>query len=140
MAVDVQVRSTLAPLDVAFVRVSAPRAAGAAVGSEQMLIAFNGFVRAHATMECGGQTRRAARVPGGMTTSDDTRPDAAPATPGSSRPDGERPVTITLSEGTLRKLKIVAIMKDTTVSDLLAEAAAALVKRDLRKVLGKLDE
>ena len=34
---------------------------------------------------------------------------------------------------------IVAIMKETSVSDLLAEAATTVVKRDLKKLLGKLD-
>jgi hypothetical protein len=57
----------------------------------------------------------------------------------SARQEPTKPVTIQLRDDLLQRLKIVAILQDTTVSDLLADAAAALVKRDLRKLLGKLE-
>lgn len=50
-----------------------------------------------------------------------------------------KPVTIQLREDVLQKLKIVAILQDSSISDLLADAANALVKRDLKKLLGKLE-
>lgn len=67
-----------------------------------------------------------------------TSADAAPAN-GSQKPENSRPVTIQLRDDILQKLKIVAILQETSVSELLADAAAALVKRDLRKLLGKLE-
>lgn len=50
-----------------------------------------------------------------------------------------KPVTIQLREDVLQKLKIVAILQESSISDLLADAANALVKRDLKKLLGKLE-
>lgn len=57
----------------------------------------------------------------------------------SARQEATKPVTIQLRDDLLQRLKIVAILQDTTLSDLLADAAAALVKRDLKKLLGKLE-
>jgi hypothetical protein len=68
-----------------------------------------------------------------MTTSSDVPP-AAPA-----RPDNLKPVTIQIRDDILQKLKVVAILQDSTVSDLLADAAAHLVKRDLKKLIAKLE-
>jgi hypothetical protein len=56
-----------------------------------------------------------------------------------ARPESAKPVTIQLRDDVLQKLKIVAILQETSVSDLLADAAEALVKRDLKKLLGRLD-
>jgi hypothetical protein len=69
-----------------------------------------------------------------MTTAAETN-----AAPASTRPENSKPVTIQLRDDVLQKLKIVAILQETSVSDLLADAAAALVKRDLKKLLGKLE-
>jgi hypothetical protein len=68
-----------------------------------------------------------------------TTPADASAVTGSLRPENSKPVTIQLRDDVLQKLKIVAILQETSVSELLADAAAALVKRDLRKLLGKLE-
>ena len=71
-----------------------------------------------------------------MTTIDDTQsPDGSLNSPG--RAENTKPVTILLAEDTLRKLKMVAIMKSTTGGELLAEAAVSVVKRDLKKGVGK---
>ena len=72
-------------------------------------------------------------------TNDDARETDVAATSGVARTESTKPITIMVPEDTLRKLKIVAIMKESSVSDLLAEAATAVVKRDLKKLLGKLD-
>ena len=69
-----------------------------------------------------------------MTTSSDSTDSAT-----SARQEATKPVTIQLRDDLLQRLKIVAILQDTTLSDLLADAAAALVKRDLKKLLAKLD-
>jgi len=74
-----------------------------------------------------------------MTTNDDAREIDVAATSGAARTESTKPITIMVPEDTLRKLKIIAIMKESSVSDLLAEAATAVVKRDLKKLLGKLD-
>ncbi len=90
---------------------------------------------------CCGHTRTSSmskNVNAGEVTADSAP--AEPAASGGTSAEAAKPITIMVPEGTLRKLKVVAILKDTTVSDLLAEAAAAVVKRDLRKVLGKLYE
>lgn len=58
---------------------------------------------------------------------------------GIPRPENSKPVTIQLRDDVLQRLKIVAILQDTSVGDLLAEAAATLVKRDLKKLLAKLE-
>lgn len=60
-------------------------------------------------------------------------------TPSAARPENLKPVTIQLHDETLQKLKIVAILQDRSISELLADAATALVRRDLKKLLGKLD-
>jgi hypothetical protein len=58
---------------------------------------------------------------------------------GTTRPETSKPITIQLRDDVLQRLKIVAILQDTSVGELLADAAAALVKRDLKKLLGKLE-
>lgn len=60
-------------------------------------------------------------------------------TAASGRPDNVKPVTIQIRDDVLQKLKVVAILQDSTVSDLLADAAAHLVKRDLKKLIAKLE-
>jgi len=71
-------------------------------------------------------------------TNDDARETDVTATNGATRAESTRPVTILVPEDILRKLKIVAIMKETTVGELLAEAAAGVVKRELKKALSKI--
>lgn len=58
---------------------------------------------------------------------------------GFSRSENSKPVTIQVRDDVLQRLKIVAILQDTSVGELLADAASALVKRDLKKLLGKLE-
>lgn len=58
---------------------------------------------------------------------------------GTTRPENSKPITIQLRDDVLQRLKIVAILQDTSVGELLADAAATLVKRDLKKLLGKLE-
>lgn len=72
-------------------------------------------------------------------TNDDARETDVAATSGAARTESTKPITIMVPEDTLRRLKVIAIVRDTTVGELLSDAAAALVKRDLKKVLGKLE-
>jgi len=68
-------------------------------------------------------------------------PDPQPVDPtpnGTARPEPTRPITIMLPDSVLKKLKVVAILKETTVSDLLADAAVAVVRRELKRALGKI--
>jgi hypothetical protein len=55
------------------------------------------------------------------------------------RNENTKPVTILVPEDTLRRLKVIAIIRDTTVGEMLVDAAAALVRRDLKKVLSRLE-
>ncbi len=59
---------------------------------------------------------------------------------GSPQAESAKPLTIMLPDDVLKKLKIIAIMRSTSVSEVLADAAISVVKRDLKKVLGKLGE
>lgn len=66
-----------------------------------------------------------------------TPSDSAPST--AARPDNLKPITIQLRDDLLQKLRIVAILQETSVSELLADVATTLVRRDLKKLLGKLE-
>lgn len=68
-----------------------------------------------------------------------TPSDSSAVSTNSARTDMAKPVTIQLKDEVLQKLKIIAILQDTSVSELLADAAEVLVKRDLKKLLGRLD-
>jgi hypothetical protein len=68
-----------------------------------------------------------------------TPSDSSAASSNGARTENAKPVTIQLRDDVLQKLKIVAILQETSVGELLAEAAAALVKRDLKKLLGRLE-
>jgi len=57
---------------------------------------------------------------------------------GASHGEPTKPITIMLPDDTLKKLKIVAIVRETSVSELVAEAAAGVVRRELRKALTKI--
>jgi len=65
--------------------------------------------------------------------------DRAPSGNGLVRPDNSKPVTIQLRDDVLQRLKILAILQETSVGELLADAASGLIKRDLKKLLGKLE-
>jgi hypothetical protein len=62
------------------------------------------------------------------------------AASGSSQAESAKPITITLPDDILKKLKIIAILRSTSVSEVLSDAAVSVVRRDLKKVLGKLGE
>jgi len=68
-----------------------------------------------------------------------TPSDSSTVSSNGARTENAKPVTIQLRDDVLQKLKIVAILQETSVGELLAEAAAALVKRDLKKLLGRLE-
>lgn len=55
------------------------------------------------------------------------------------RGDATKPLTVMLGEDLLRRLKVIAVLKDTSVSEIVAEHIEALVRRDLKKVLAKLE-
>lgn len=57
---------------------------------------------------------------------------------GSAHPETTKPITIMLPDDILKKLKVVAIVRETSVSELVAEAAAGVVKRELKKALSKI--
>jgi hypothetical protein len=68
----------------------------------------------------------------------DADPETHDTTNGSSRAEATRPITIGLPDDLLRKLKIIAIVRDTSVSELVAEAAAGVVRRELKRALAKI--
>jgi len=83
-----------------------------------------------------------------MTIAPSTTGDVTPATSGEpegrprngSHADSAKPITIMLPDDVLKKLKIIAIMRNVSVSEVLADAAVSVVRRDLKKFLGKLAE
>jgi len=73
-----------------------------------------------------------------MPTPADARSEDAPPSNGASHAEPNKPITIMLPDDLLKKLKIVAIVRETSVSELVAEAAAGVVKRELKKALSKI--
>jgi hypothetical protein len=57
---------------------------------------------------------------------------------GTSHAELARPITIALPEEVLKRLKIIAVVREISVSDLVAEAAGALIRKELKKALGRL--
>ena len=55
------------------------------------------------------------------------------------RSDATKPLTVMLSEDLLRRLKVIAVLKDTSVSEIVAEHIGAIVRRDRKKAIAKLD-
>jgi len=73
-----------------------------------------------------------------MTTSDAAeQPGSAPPRDAASA-EPTKPITIMLPDDVLKKLKIVAIVRETSVSELVADAAAGVVRRELKKALSKI--
>jgi hypothetical protein len=72
------------------------------------------------------------------TNPDEHPSERAPSTNSGAQTEPVRPITIALPDDVLKKLKIVAIVRETSVSELVADAAAGVVKRDLKKVLTKI--
>ena len=74
-----------------------------------------------------------------MTTSNDDAgaTDSAPSN-GASHREATKPLTILLADEVLKRLKIVAIVREVTVGELVAEAAAGVVKKELKKALSKI--
>jgi hypothetical protein len=73
-----------------------------------------------------------------MTTSADTGTTTPAPSNGTAHAEPTKPIIIMLPDDVLQKLKIVAIVREVSVSDLVAEAAAGVVKRELKKALGKV--
>lgn len=61
------------------------------------------------------------------------------ATPNDNSARAEtKPLTILLPEDTLKKLRVISIVRETSVSELVAEAAAGVVRKELKKALAKI--
>lgn len=73
-----------------------------------------------------------------MSTPEEARGQDVATANGASSPEPTKPVTIALPDDLLRKLKVVAIVREVSVSELLAEAAAMVVRRELKKALAKI--
>jgi hypothetical protein len=57
---------------------------------------------------------------------------------GTTHSEPTKPITIMLPDDILKKLKVVAIVRETSVSELVAEAAAGVVRKELKKALSKI--
>ena len=66
-------------------------------------------------------------------------PDVAPSTNGSPRTEATKPLTVMLPEDLLRKLKVIAVLRDKSISEIVADHVEGLVRRDLKKVLARLE-
>jgi hypothetical protein len=62
------------------------------------------------------------------------------ATSTGNQTEPTKPITISLSEDILKKLRIIAIVKGSSVTALVAEAASSVVRKELKKALAKLAE
>jgi len=67
------------------------------------------------------------------------QPESTPATNGAPRTEATKPLTVMLPEDLLRKLKVIAVLRDKSISEIVADHVEGLVKRDLKKVLAKLE-
>lgn len=50
-----------------------------------------------------------------------------------------KPITVVLGEDLLKRLKVIAVMKDTSISAVVETYVSKGVKADIRKAIGKLD-
>ena len=53
-------------------------------------------------------------------------------------PEPAKPITIMLPDDVLKRLKVVAIVRETSVSELVADAAAGVVRKELKKALSMI--
>ncbi|MEI9948246.1 MAG: ribbon-helix-helix protein, CopG family [Pseudomonadota bacterium] len=60
------------------------------------------------------------------------------ASNGATHAESVKPITIMLPDDMLKKLKVIAIVRETSVSELVSEAAAGVVKRELKRALSKI--
>jgi hypothetical protein len=73
-----------------------------------------------------------------MTTNNDAaQPGVAPV---GDRTESMKPITIMLPDDISKRLKVIAILRETSVSELVADAAAGVVRKELKKALAKLAE
>ena len=56
-----------------------------------------------------------------------------------ARTDPGKPLTVVLPEDLLKRLRVLAVVRDRSVSDIVTEHLEALVRRDLKKALAKLE-
>ena len=61
------------------------------------------------------------------------------STNNAARPEATKPLTIMLPEELLRKLKVIGVVRERSISELVIDYIDGPVKRDLKKVIGKLD-
>jgi hypothetical protein len=73
-----------------------------------------------------------------MSNPDDPQRSVPTPSNGAATLEPTKPITVMLPDDLLKKLKIVAIVRESSVGELVAEAAAAVVKRELKKALSKI--
>lgn len=74
-----------------------------------------------------------------MTVTDDPeQPEPTAANP-AARQESTKALTLVLPETLLRRLRVIAVLKNKSVSEIVCEHIDVIVKRDLRKLIGKLD-
>ena len=66
------------------------------------------------------------------------QPESAPSN-SAGRAEGAKPLTVMLPEDLLRKLRVIAVLRGRSVSEIVVDHVEGLVKRDLKKALAKLD-
>jgi hypothetical protein len=75
-----------------------------------------------------------------MDTQDDMAPEKPEARETTTTGGATRPLTVNISEDLLRKLRVVAVLKDESMSSLVEGYLAGQVRRDLKRLMGKLGE
>lgn len=75
-----------------------------------------------------------------METNGPQNPENTNSTDSPERSDGpSKPLTVVLAEDLVRKLKLIAVMKDVSISTVIEGYVAKLVKADIKKMIGKLE-
>ena len=73
------------------------------------------------------------------TNPDDHQDDSASSTNAHPRTETNKPLTVMLPEDLLRRLKVIAVLRDKSISEIVADHVEGLVRRDLKKALSKLE-
>jgi len=72
-------------------------------------------------------------------TDDATSADRSTTSSGSAA-EPTKPITILLGEDILKRLRIIAIVKEVSMNSLISEAMAGVVRKEMKRALAKLGE
>jgi len=75
-----------------------------------------------------------------METNDPKDPENTNSPDTQERPDGpSKPLTVTVPDTLLKRLRVVAVLREQTISEVVVGYVTSQVRRDLKKLASKLD-